>query len=40
MIGGFEYWVREGFAVLTDDGETQHTPDDLTTLRAAASCGC
>jgi len=40
MIGGFEYWVREGFAVLTDDGETQRLPDDLTTLRAAASCGC
>jgi rhodanese-related sulfurtransferase len=40
MIGGFEYWVREGFAVLTDDGETQRPPDDLTTLRAAASCGC
>ena len=40
MIGGFEYWVREGFAVLTDSGETQRLPDDLTTLRAAASCGC
>lgn len=40
MIGGFEYWVREGFAVLTDDGEAQRDPDDLTTLRAAASCDC
>ena len=33
MIGGYEYWVREGFPVLTDDGETQCTPDGLTTLR-------
>jgi len=40
MIGGFEYWVREGFAVLTDDGETQRPPDDLTALRVAASCDC
>ena len=40
MIGGFEYWVREGFAVLTDAGETRRPPDELTALRAAASCGC
>jgi len=40
MIGGFEYWVREGFAVLTDAGETRYPPDELTTLRAAAACGC
>ena len=35
MIGGYEYWVREGFPVLTDAGETQGTPDGLTTLRRA-----
>jgi len=40
MIGGYEYWVREGFPVLTDAGETRCPPDDLTTLRAAAACGC
>jgi rhodanese-related sulfurtransferase len=40
MIGGYEYWVREGFPVLTDAGEAQCPPDDLTTLRAAAACGC
>jgi hypothetical protein len=33
MIGGYEYWVREGFPVLTDAGETQCQPDVLTTLR-------
>jgi len=40
MIGGYEYWVREGFPVMTDAGETRSPPDDLTTLRAAAACGC
>jgi len=33
MIGGYEYWVREGFPVLTDAGETQCQPDGLTTSR-------
>jgi len=30
MIGGFEYWAREGLAVVTDDGRTRRTPDPLT----------
>jgi rhodanese-related sulfurtransferase len=30
MIGGFEYWVREGFAYETATGEVQPTPDPLT----------
>jgi rhodanese-related sulfurtransferase len=39
MIGGYEYWVREGFPVLTDAGETQCRPDDLTTLRRPRTSG-
>ncbi len=35
MIGGFEYWVREGFAVQTDEGTSQPVADPLT-----AVCGC
>lgn len=34
MIGGFEYWVREGLPVATDAGETRHPVDELT------ACGC
>ena len=29
MIGGFEYWVREGFAYDTATGQVQPTPDQL-----------
>lgn len=29
MIGGFEYWVREGFAYDTVTGQVQPTPDPL-----------
>ncbi len=35
MIGGFEYWAREGFAVQTDKGTNQPVADPLT-----AVCGC
>jgi rhodanese-related sulfurtransferase len=35
MIGGFEYWAREGFAVETSDGRVEHPADPLTT-----PCGC
>ena len=35
MIGGLEYWVREGFPVETDAGTTRSAPDPLT-----APCGC
>lgn len=34
MIGGFEYWVREGLPVATDGGETAQPVDELT------ACGC
>lgn len=35
MIGGIEYWVREGFAVHTATGPVTREPDPLTT-----PCGC
>ncbi|WP_156759048.1 rhodanese-like domain-containing protein [Microbacterium karelineae] len=30
MLGGFEYWAREGYPVVTDDGETRGPIDPLT----------
>jgi rhodanese-related sulfurtransferase len=35
MIGGIEYWIREGFPVATDDGEAATPADPLV-----APCGC
>jgi rhodanese-related sulfurtransferase len=35
MLGGIEYWTREGFAVQTDTGTVEAAPDPLT-----APCGC
>ncbi|WP_285618105.1 rhodanese-like domain-containing protein [Kineosporia sp. NBRC 101677] len=29
LIGGFEYWVREGLAVATETGRTRQAPDPL-----------
>ena len=40
MIGGYEYWVREGLPVQTVDGVTRRPPDDLTAPRGAVSCAC
>jgi rhodanese-related sulfurtransferase len=40
MIGGYEYWVREGLPVQTTDGVTRRPPDDLTAPRGAVSCAC
>ena len=39
MIGGFEYWAREGLAVETADG-VHRPPVDLLTAPAGISCGC
>ncbi|MGY1653851.1 rhodanese-like domain-containing protein [Geodermatophilus sp. SYSU D01119] len=39
MIGGFEYWAREGFPVATADGLIRPEVDPLTAPRAI-SCGC
>lgn len=35
MLGGIEYWTREGLPVQTDDGVTTMPADPLT-----APCGC
>jgi rhodanese-related sulfurtransferase len=35
MLGGIEYWTREGFEVETEAGRTRAEPDPLT-----APCGC
>ncbi|MCD5346491.1 rhodanese-like domain-containing protein [Agromyces sp. H3Y2-19a] len=39
MIGGFEYWVREGFAYETDEGLAQRVPDPLTNVASAGLAG-
>ncbi|MEV8509764.1 rhodanese-like domain-containing protein [Actinoplanes sp. NPDC051475] len=39
MIGGYEYWVREGYPVRDERGVYRRTVDDLTGP-AAGSCGC
>ncbi|HET6533316.1 MAG TPA: rhodanese-like domain-containing protein [Actinoplanes sp.] len=36
MIGGVEYWIREGFPLRTADGLVQQPADPLT----APVCGC
>lgn len=41
MIGGFEYWAREGFPVETGGGAVARRPaDPLTAPAAGPSCGC
>lgn len=40
MLGGFEYWVREGFAFETWEGVERRGADPLTALTDAADCGC
>jgi rhodanese-related sulfurtransferase len=40
MIGGYEYWVREGFAFETDAGTTRRPADDLTTPLQSITCDC
>ncbi|SCG35947.1 rhodanese-like domain-containing protein [Micromonospora humi] len=39
MIGGYEYWVREGLPVRTGSGLTRRPADDLT-VPVTGSCGC
>ncbi|TNM70247.1 sulfurtransferase [Streptomyces sp. NP160] len=29
LVGGYEYWVREGFAVVSDAGRSRRAPDPL-----------
>jgi len=40
LIGGFEYWAREGLAVVDDDGPVVREIDDLTSPRSAIDCDC
>jgi rhodanese-related sulfurtransferase len=39
MLGGFEYWAREGFAISSADGSLTHpTVDRLTAVGVVCSC--
>ncbi|MGW5046525.1 rhodanese-like domain-containing protein [Streptomyces griseoluteus] len=40
MLGGFEYWAREGFAYDSATGAEQRPVDDLTAPRSDISCAC
>ncbi|AYA20131.1 sulfurtransferase [Streptomyces alfalfae] len=40
MLGGFEYWVREGFAFETWRGRERRPADPFTAPVDAADCGC
>ncbi|MFD7301609.1 rhodanese-like domain-containing protein [Streptomyces pharetrae] len=40
MLGGFEYWVREGFAFETWEGRERRVADALTAPADAGDCGC
>ncbi|MET8120624.1 rhodanese-like domain-containing protein [Micromonospora sp. NPDC005189] len=40
MLGGFEYWVREGLPVVTGTGLTRRPVDDLTAPRSTITCDC
>jgi hypothetical protein len=40
MIGGIEYWIREGFAVQTETGQVARQIDPLTAPTAMPTCDC
>ncbi len=40
MLGGFEYWVREGYAYTTPRGRERRAADPLTAVVDADACGC
>jgi rhodanese-related sulfurtransferase len=40
MLGGFEYWAREGHPVETDDGPLLRAADPLTAPVGAVVCDC
>ncbi|WP_329351789.1 rhodanese-like domain-containing protein [Streptomyces sp. NBC_01261] len=40
MLGGFEYWVREGFGFETWEGSERRAVDSLTAPVGAGDCGC
>ncbi|WP_149181526.1 rhodanese-like domain-containing protein [Streptomyces sp. TRM49041] len=40
MLGGFEYWAREGFPYETWEGRRRRDTDPLTAPIAGDDCGC
>ena len=40
LIGGFEYWAREGLPVVDDHGPVVRQIDELTSPRNAIDCDC
>ncbi|WP_101789931.1 rhodanese-like domain-containing protein [Nonomuraea indica] len=40
MLGGFEYWAREGLPVETASGVARHPVDPLTAPATGAACAC
>jgi rhodanese-related sulfurtransferase len=40
MIGGFEYWAREGYPVATDAGSVSRDKDPLTVPVNSITCDC
>ncbi|WP_234048530.1 rhodanese-like domain-containing protein [Streptomyces liliifuscus] len=40
MLGGFEYWAREGFEFETWEGRERRDADPLTAPVGAEDCGC
>ncbi|PZF98364.1 rhodanese-like domain-containing protein [Micromonospora deserti] len=40
MLGGYEYWVREGLPVVTAAGLTRRPADELTAPRTSVTCDC
>jgi rhodanese-related sulfurtransferase len=40
MIGGYEYWVREGFPVRDAHGLTRRPADELTAPVSGIACEC
>ncbi|MFC4336504.1 rhodanese-like domain-containing protein [Salininema proteolyticum] len=40
MLGGIEYWIREGFPVTAADGVHRHDRDPLTGPVSGISCAC
>lgn len=40
MIGGFEYWAREGLPVVDDGGPVDRMPDPLAAPIGAIVCAC
>jgi 3-mercaptopyruvate sulfurtransferase SseA len=40
MIGGYEYWVREGYPTEDDRGRNVRTTDELTAPLGAVTCDC